>query len=244
MRITNSILELDDTPWRLFEPDESHNREWCVLWLQGFRSTIEGHTDGVVRMAEATNTPFAMLDYAGHGTHPIALDEASRQQQFNEVLGVYDELVKLGFTKFIVIGGSFGGYLAALLVGSRTAEALVLRAPANYPEDEFMLPYRDTAAGREDAGHQLYRQSIDDHYVNDAVQAVADFGGDTFVMEHEKDEVISSSIPKSYFNAAQHGNYLVIRGVKHSPKLMENPEKYFAIIEQWLTTIITAAKTN
>lgn len=242
MKVTDNTLEFDNTPWRLFEPTD--DKEWCVLWLQGFMSTIEGHNDGVVRMAEATGVSFAMLNYAGHGNHPVSLDDASREQQFNEVLGVYDQLAELGFKKIIVIGGSFGGYMAALLASKRTLEALVLRVPANYPEEEFELAYKDTSAGQKDKSHYLYRQSIDEHYINNAVEGVRNFAGQTYVIEHEKDEVVHSSIPKSYYNAAKHGNYLVIPGAKHSPNMMPNPEKYFALIELWLATIINATKQS
>lgn len=243
MSITDQVLESDNTPWRLFETD-NNNKEWCVLWLQGFTSTIEGHTEGIIRMAEATATPFAMLNYAGHGNHPISLDDATREQQFQEVVSVYDELVELGYKKIIAIGGSFGGYMAALLADKRKLEGLILRAPANYPEDECNLAYRDTSAGRKNEKHQLYRQSIDEKYTNNAVEGVRHFTGSTYVIEHEKDEVIHSAIPRSYFNAAKHGNYLVIPGLKHSPKLMPNPEEYFALIELWLATMVNAIERS
>lgn len=133
MEITDYTLQYDNTPWRLFKPTKA-NKDWRVLWLQGFTSTIEGHSEGVIRLAEATKTPFAMLNYAGHGNHPIALDDATREQQFKEVLSVYDELVRLGYKKIITIGGSFGGYMAALLASKRPLEVLVLRAPATIPK--------------------------------------------------------------------------------------------------------------
>jgi esterase/lipase len=243
MEVIGYTLQYDDTPWQLFEPAKA-TKDWCVLWLQGFTSTIEGHTEGVIRLAEATATPFAMLNYAGHGTHPIALDEATREQQFKEVLHVYDELVRLGYKKIITIGGSFGGYMAALLASKRPLEALVLRAPANYPEDEFSLAYKDTSAGRKDKSHYLYRQSIDENYTNSAVEGVRNFKGPVYIIEHEKDEVINPSIPKSYFKAATHGNYIRVPGLKHSPKLMPNPEEYFALIELWLAAIVNATKCS
>jgi len=242
MKITDNILQTDSTPWRLYEAND--DKEWCVLWLQGFTSTIEGHSDGIIRMAEATATSFAMLNPAGHGNHPVPLDDATRQQQFNEVVGVYDELMKLGFKKIMVIGGSFGGYMAALLPNERKIETLVLRAPANYPEEEFELAYKDTSAGRKDESHYQYRQSIDEHYTNNAVESVRNFAGETYVIEHGKDEVIDPAIPKSYYNAAKHGSYLVIPEVKHSPKLMPDPEKYFALIELWLAAIVNATKLS
>lgn len=242
MKITDSTLELHDTPWRLFEPNK--NKEWCVLWLQGFSSTIEGHSEGVVRMAEATATSFAMLNYAGHGNHPIVLEDASRQQQLDEVIGVYDELIKLGFKKVIVIGGSFGGYLAALLIGRRKAEAVILRAPANYADEEFDLPYGDTLEGQKDEKRFAYRRSIDEKYMNSAVKSVQDFTGPAYIIEHEKDETIPSSLSRSYYNAAKHGNHIIIPGLKHSPKLMANPGGYFALIELWLSTIVNATKRS
>ncbi len=243
MKITDKILELDSTPWRLYEP-EGGDSEWCVLWLQGFRSNIEGHAVGVTRLADSTNTAFAMLDYAGHGGNPIQLEDATRKQQFDEVVGVYDELVKLGYKKFIVIGGSFGSYMAALLIGARSAEAVVLRAPANYPDEEFELANKDTSAGRKDRSHYLYRQSIDDNFSNNAVEAVRAFEGETYVIEHEKDETINRAIPQSYYRAAKHGNYILIPGIKHSPKLMSNPEGYFELIEMWVSTIVKAVQKN
>ena len=78
MNLHNATLK-DGTPWRLFRPDGA-SEDWCVLWLQGFSSTIERHNDGVVRMAKASDTAFAMLNYAGHGDHPIALNDATQKQ--------------------------------------------------------------------------------------------------------------------------------------------------------------------
>ncbi|HEY0891636.1 MAG TPA: YqiA/YcfP family alpha/beta fold hydrolase, partial [Cellvibrio sp.] len=159
-----------------------------------------------------------------------------------EVMAVYDELGKLGYKKIIAIGGSFGGYMAALLASKRELACLVLRAPANYPDDELETPYRDTAAGMKAEAHRIFRKSIDVHFWNSATEGVANHNGYTYVIEHAEDEVIDSSIPKSYFNAAKHGNYILIPGVKHSPKQMPNPEHYYQLIEMWIETIVKAIK--
>ena len=68
------------------------------------------------------------------------------------------------------------------------------------------------------------------------------FAGIAYIIEHEQDDVIHPSVPRSYFGAARHGNYISIPGLKHSPKLMSNPQEYFAVIELWLTTIVNATK--
>ena len=232
----------NETPWRLFEPKD-HKQEWAVLWLQGFTSTIEGHSEGVVRMAESADTTFAMLNYAGHGNNPIQLDDASRSQQFAEVCAVYDQLLARGYTKIIASGGSFGAYMAALLAGNRELQSIVLRAPAIYEDAEFELPFAQTR-GKSDKGYKIdpWRSSVSDETPSIALDNVRNFTGNTFVFEHEFDEVVSQNVPKAYSAVARHSNYIVIRDCKHSPKLMENPEHYYQIIEKWLETVIVTTQ--
>lgn len=236
MRISDYNLE-DGTPWRLFAPEDA-KKDWAVLWLQGFTSTIEGHSEGCIRMSNYSKVTFAMLDFAGHGKSPVPLAEATRKQQLSQVLAVYDELTERGFTKIIVIGGSFGAYLAALIPAQRQPQVIVLRAPANYKDEEFELSYSETIEGRDKDAVDLYRVSIDENYSNNAVESLRAFEGETYILEHEKDSVISSAIPRSYYMAAQRGNHIVIRGLDHSPKLLPNAQEYFDVIEHWLQTII------
>lgn len=229
----------DNTHWRLYKPENAIDN-WAVLWLQGFTSTIDGHNEGCTRLSSVSSIHFAMLNYAGHGDHPVRLEDATREQQFDEVCAVYDELTKMGFSKIIVIGASFGGYMAALLAKAKKPEVIVLRAPANYQEKEFRLPYSDTIESRDEEAKDLYRQSIGNDYSNNAVEAIRQFDGATYIIEHEKDCVINASIPKSYYNGAKHGNYILIPGLDHSPRLVKNPDTYINIIERWLSTIIYA----
>lgn len=238
MKIENYTLD-DGTPWRLFTPENAH-KSWAVLWLQGFTSTIDGHHNGCKRMSTASNTPFAILNYAGHGNHPVPLEKATRKQQFEEVCAVYDELTKRGFSKIIVIGGSFGGYMAALLAGVRNPQTIVLRAPANYLDNEFDFPYAETTESKEGEAKDLYRKSIDKSYSNKATKALKAFNGTSYIFEHGADTVIAANIPQSYYHVAKHGSYIVIEGLEHSPKLMANASEWFDIVERWIQTIIYA----
>lgn len=239
MKLSDSTFTVNgiEVPFRLFTPKNA-KADWAVLWLQGFRSTIEGHTEGVIRMAKQSGTTFAMINYAGHGDHPVELPEASREQQLNEVLAAYDKLTKIGFSKIIVIGGSFGSYMAALLVAERHVAGLVLRCPAIYEDDEFTLPFKETLSAKSRETMDLWRENVTPQTPSKAFAAVKAYRGDTYVIEHEKDTVINRSIPRSYFALAQHGNYLLIRGLDHTPKLMPNPEHFYDLIEAWLVTMV------
>ncbi len=159
---------------------------------------MDSHRDGVTRMAEQTNTVFATLDPAGHGLHPLPLEESTRKQQHEEVIAVFDELKKRGYQKIIVIGGSFGGYLAALLTAKRPVHIAVLRAPANYIDEEFELRYKDTLRHMDHAAYDEQRKSDERLLDTAATKAIRSYNGFVYVLEHELDDVVPSRIPQSY----------------------------------------------
>lgn len=227
----------DGTPWRLFIPPDAVDG-WAVLWLQGLTSTIEGHSEGCARMAIQTKLPFAILDYAGHGSHPVKLDNATRAQQCEEVIAVYDKLVRQGYQNIIVVGGSFGGYMAALLAGKRSSIATVLRAPANYADKEISLRYADTAGGRGDRDTLLYRQNLDEGFSNQAIEAVRSYKGWTYILEHGNDASIHPSIPRLYFSAAETGSYITIPGLEHTPRKMIDSQRWSKVAENWNVAIV------
>jgi pimeloyl-ACP methyl ester carboxylesterase len=218
-----------EIPWALFEP-ENADKEYVVLWLQGWSATIERHREGVERMAKQTGTTFAMLDYAGHGANKVPLEQSTKLQQLDEVVAVYDELSRRGYQHIIAIGGSFGAYMAALLSDRRKVHALVLRAPANYEDDMFELPHARTLPEKE--------RPVDSM----ATEAVGKFDGFVYVMEHELDQLVPRKMPRRYFDVAKLGNYLIIPKTPHSPKQLKDAQAHFDYIELYLRTIIEGIK--
>lgn len=243
MDVTDHILVqgTDHTPWRLFAPHEP-SQDYAVLWLQGWTSSMDLHREGVKRMAEQTGIVFATLDYAGHGTHPLPLEESTKRQQHEEVVGLFDELANRGYKNIITIGGSFGAYMTALLTGVRPVHTAVLRAPAMYDDNEFELPYRQTKRWQD--VEEYNRAKAHAPYIHDnlAVSAIRRFDGFTYILEHELDEQVPRIMPQTYFSAAKHGNYIIIPKTKHSPKLMPNPTVHFAYIEHFVVAIVEASK--
>lgn len=236
--ISDNILDIHNTPYRIITPDNIANDDWCVLWIQGFGSSIADHTERVARLAETTQLSYAMVDYAGQGTSTTPLPDSTRQMQIDEVCALYDKLATLGYSKFIILGNSLGSYLAAMVSELRPAECIVLRAPAIYPDSELNIPQRDKENDGNLAQRKTWRQNVSAADDIQALHAVASFDGHIYVIEHDLDEVIPSNIPKSYFAQSKSGNYIHIPGCHHTPKTMQNPEKYHAMIEQWLATIV------
>lgn len=233
----------NDIPWRLFTPIDANN-EYCVLWVQGWSSSMDSHRDGVERMVKVSNTPFVTLDYAGHGLSKVTLDDSTRQQQHEELVVIFDELKRSGFKKIIVIGGSFGGYMTALLTGVRPVHAAVLRCPADYPNQEMDIPYKDTLRARSEEYESYMKTEQADKEMSQsrAGIALASHDGFTYVLEHEFDEVVPAKIPQHYFALAKHGNYLIIPNTPHSPKTTDDPAPRVAYIEHTVVSIIESIK--
>lgn len=240
MSLNKIELRSTDNKTIPFVITESRNsKEWCVLWLQGHTSTIEGHSEGIIRMADLSGVDFAMLEYEGHGNNPVKLEDSVRSKQIEEVETAFDNLIALGYKKIITIGGSYGGYMAALLAGKRDIHALVLRAPANYEDKEFDLRHEDTKQWEK--ASDRYNLTFSPKS-NMALNNVSKFNGYTYVVQHELDEVVPETMVKQYFTNAKHGSYLLVPKTKHSPKLMKNPRQYFEVIEHQIVSIIEEIK--
>lgn len=236
MKVTHGTLDIpnDPTPCVIARPKSQ--KDYCVLWLQGWRSTIEKHEEHIARMAKQTGMTFAMIDYAGHGSHPIPLEDTTREQQFNEVLVAYDALQAEGFKHIIVVGMSFGGYLTALLTSKRAPYAVILRAPAIYEDVEFSMSYPERDARHET--YQMFKKTVTPTSDLAALKAIQDFNGSVYVIEHEIDSVVPRNIPRAYFDVAKRGNYLVVPATEHSPAMMEHPEAHFRYIQTTITYVL------
>jgi esterase/lipase len=243
MNIKDFTLSLgeDHIPWRLFEPKNS-DKEYVVLWLQGWTSSMNSHREGVEKIAKRTGITFTTLDYAGHGLHKLPLEKSTRKQQHEEVVAVFDELKRLGYDKVIVIGGSFGGYQAGLLTSKRPVHATILRAPANYPDDEFELLYEETIRSKDYTAYTKTKESDDMLINSSATKAIENYDGFVYVLEHELDETVPAKVPRHYFEIAKHGNYIIIPKTKHSPKLMSDPIPHYEYIEHVVASILEAIK--
>lgn len=241
MNVTETTLDIpnDPTPWLRVRPNDS--KEYCVLWLQGWTSTIEKHRDLLTRLADRTSVTFAMLNYAGHGNHPIPLEETTREQQFREALFAYDKLKSEGYKHIIVCGTSFGGYLAALLSAERTPYAVILRAADAHLDDEFTVLQKELAARPLEERRQ-FRRAVSKESNLQAISAIKKFDGSVYVVEHEIDSIIPRNIPRAYFAAAKRGNYIVIPATDHSPARMANPPLHFAYIEEAIVSIVNLIK--
>jgi pimeloyl-ACP methyl ester carboxylesterase len=228
-------------PWRLIVPESAVTGR-CILWLLGWSSGMDAQTAVLGRVSGRVGVACATLDTAGHGRHDeIPLEETTPAQQFAEVVAVMDELSAAGYRDVVVLGNSYGGYLAALLVGERPARALVLQAPANSPDDEFARRADATGFARDPSAYlrRMGTPAVLDRSA--ATEAVRAFDGPVYVIEHERDEVVPSAVPRHYVAVARRGSHVVVPGLAHSPATMDDPERHGGAVEDVLASVLIQA---
>ncbi len=180
-----------------------------------------------------------MLDYAGHGEHPVKINDSTRSMQITEVRFAYETLAKT-YENIIVIGGSFGGYLAANLL-DLGPKAAVLRVPAIYNEQQDDTKYADVYDNEEDYANRYSRENFGRIVTDRTLSLVANFSNMIYVVRHENDVIIPKWIPDLYFNTAKRGNYLLVPGAEHAPKTLADAgmaAKYYEYIEKMVVDII------
>jgi hypothetical protein len=167
----------------------------------------------------------------------MPLEKTTREQQFNEVVAVFDELKTLGYKRIIVAGMSFGSYMGALLTAERDPYAVILRGPAIYKDEEFSLPYPERQ-GYRDKAYEEMKHTITSRSDMAALRAIANYEGSVYVVEHETDSVIPQNIPRAYFTVAKRGNYIAIPATDHAVAKMPNSEKHYAYIEAVISNLV------
>jgi len=122
----------------------------------------------------------------------------TRDEALRHVLYDYDDLAGQVFGGPVgVLGFSFGAYIGAFLAANRPVQFLILRSPALYPDEDWMVPKEQLDKNDLDA----YRHEKHGSYDNKALDCCSRFSGDVLLIDSEKDEVIPRTVIASYETA-------------------------------------------
>jgi esterase/lipase len=141
-----------------------------------------------------------VFDFRGCGESDGKLIDKTNAMGFEDALAGYDFLVshKLCDKKRVgILGGSFGGYQAALLSEKRPIHSLVLAAPDIY-QDEWWNMVPETMDPERKG---LYKQQSGFENTK-AMKAINKYSGSILIIEHEQDEIIPQRITQSYYDNA------------------------------------------
>lgn len=220
---------------QLFYPSDLKDKNPAVIFLHGWTSGQDRYADqakDLTRLGAICLT----FDLRGHGISDGDINNQTRQDFLDDVLAAMDLLTKdtkVDSKNITIIGSSFGSYLAVLLTRHRKVKNLILRVPANYPDD-LMGPI---AEANRDEAYKKIPQSYNPKN-NLALGALSEFIGNVLIIESGKDEIISPQTIKNYVNAVKDKSkleHIVMKDAPHSLSGLPEFKKQAQIItREWL----------
>lgn len=202
---------------KLLGPPDAHGRRPAVLFVHGWGSSQRRSIGKAKQLVQAG---FVCLTFnlRGHARTVEQRETVTRAQNLRDVLAAYDLLAAqsdVDLDRIVVVGGSYGGYLATLLTTERHVRALALRAPALYKDGDFDRPKRQLNL---DPDLPAYRRRRLEPSDNLALAAAARFEGDVLIVESEHDTVIPHPVIANYlraFGAAASVEHAVLQDADH-----------------------------
>jgi uncharacterized protein len=193
---------------------EGHADGAVLLSLMGRKSrrTKPQHHDLLSRLAVDLGITSVIFDYSGHGDSPFKLDTIRQAHHFLEAITAFD-WIKAHYPNrhIIVVGSSYGGYLASLLLAHRTFDALILRTPAIYKSSDFYTTYAD----RDRDSTKVFRSDTQALSTHPLWTEVTPFKGSVLLVVHEHDESIPQATSTAY-TAAFKPEVMLMKGISHS----------------------------
>lgn len=220
---------------------EGQHTDKVLLILPGFMSVRGRQQDFTNSMVDATGASAVVIEYSGHGDSPFELKDTRPAQHVLEVISAYDWIkAHYPHAEVVVMGNSYGSFLASHLALYRAFETLVLRAPAIYAPSTLY----DLWSQRFDY-EDAYRQSITS-YRSDPEELSKNpllakgslkKPSHILVVVHEHDEIIPRATSDAYVQAF-HADSFVAEGFSHavsqSDISKEQLAEYQVRISEWL----------
>lgn len=184
------------------------------------------------------------IDLRGHARDKAHRDTVTREDNLNDLLAAYDLLTghpAVDADSVVLVGSSYGGYLATVLSALRPVRWMALRAPALYKDEDWLVS-KQHLDRQEIARYRAQKLSSDS---NRALAASAIFEGDVLLVESELDHIVPHPVIENYraaFLRTRSMTYRVIDGADHALAKPEWSEAYTAMLVNWMSEMLGHAK--
>lgn len=176
-----------------------------MLFLHGLHSSQRNYRKRAERVADEIGVVCLTMDLAGHGDSDGNRDLLSPRDHLHDAVAALDRLssvTAVDQSRVGICGASYGGYLAAQLVGRRRVARLFLRAPALLDDTAFDVPLGKRSPSPEPQAPVF-------------LDRLARYQGEVMVLEGEKDEVVRHETIERYLEAAHAASHVVIPDATH-----------------------------
>ena len=221
----------------IISPQNPKERNPAILFIHGWTSHKERSYQYAEGLSKLGYLSF-LFDMRGHGESEGNRDKSTTKEFLDDVLAAYDYLATVkgvDTNNISTVSSSFGCYLAALLTAKRNIKRLVLRAPADYPDDTFN---KRTVQNSADINPAIVTWRAQARKPNEtfALAAVHNFNGEILIIESEKDDKVPHQTIQNYINAAKDKSkltHVVMKDAPHSIKEGKFRDKVEQILADW-----------
>jgi uncharacterized protein len=221
----------------LIFPENVKDKNPAILFIHGWTSKKERSVQYAQGLAKLGYISF-MFDMRGHGESEGNIGTATIKEFLDDVLAAYDYFVKVKGVdsgEISVVSSSFGCYLATLLSAKKDIKKLVLRAPADYVNDNFNKPKMQTS-GSDNPALTAWREKPKNSKETFALEAISRFDGEILIIESGKDDTIPHQTIMNYINAAKDKSkltHILLKDAPHSIKDGPLKDKVEKILADW-----------
>lgn len=216
-----------------------------VLFVHGWGGCQERDL-GRAQQIAALGCICLTFDMRGHVRTEALRQTVTRDQNLADVVAAYDHLrmrPHVDPDSILVVGASYGGYLAAILTSLRPVKWLALRVPALYADRDWDRPKRSLDRRLLDD----YRSRVLDPDDNRALRACRDFRGDVLIVESGHDHLVPHPVIVSYRNAFAHTHSVTYRIIDEADHALSSPacqRAYTSTLLGWTAEMIFGARAG
>jgi esterase/lipase len=231
---------------RLYRPNKNSRRLPAALFIRGWtpglpRTFMELHARicarklGMVCLA---------AEFRGMGS-PGDANALTRSDFFQDALAAYDALYKtegVDTNNIYVVGESLGAYLACLLTAERAVKGLVLRVPADFPDEGFA-----DEADLSRVIERTYGWRAQAHAPGEsmALGAINRFPGGVLIVASGRDALIPKQTTDNYLAATEgRAKLICMEKAGHSLFSPLKHKRFQRMLVEWLCKRITCIDGN
>ncbi len=202
----------------IFRPNDKKRKNPAILFIPGWTGERKRNFQFAKSLVKLGYICF-LVDLRGHGDSEGDINNSTHQQFLSDVFAAYDYLAEIDGVdpdNISAVGSSFGGYLASILSSKRKVKNLVLRVPANYPNDAFLKLSRASSATNSPEIIEWRKEARqpEDTY---SLEALHNFDGSVLVIESELDEFVPHQTIENYMNSVKDKTKLTHVFMKDAP---------------------------